>query len=100
LWGEQVAAWRSAKTPVACVVIPLLFETGAEKEFDATICVACSSASQQERLQERGWNAQQVIQRISAQAPIESKIAKANFVLWSEGGLEILAAQVDRIPGR
>ncbi len=97
LWREQVEAWRSAKVPVACVVIPLLFETSAEKEFDATLCVACSAATQQKRLQERGWGAEQITRRIAAQAPIESKIAKANFVLWSEGSLDILAAQIDRI---
>src|SRR6185437_3670776 len=97
LWGEQVKAWRSRNAPVACVVIPLLFETGEEKEFDATVCVACSSATQQKRLQERGWSAEQISKRIAAQLPIENKIAKANFVLWTESGLDILAAQLDRI---
>ena len=76
---------------------PALFETGAEKEFDATICVACSAATQQKRLQERGWSAEQISQRIAAQLPIENKIAKANFVLWSESGLDILAAQIGQI---
>jgi len=97
LWGEQVALWRAAQTPVACVVIPLLFETGAEREFDATICVACSPATQQKRLQERGWAPEQISQRIAAQLPVEKKIASASFVVWSEGGLEVLSAQLDRV---
>jgi dephospho-CoA kinase len=97
LWGEQVALWRAAQTPVACVVIPLLFETGAEREFDATICVACSPATQQKRLQERGWTPEQISQRIAAQFPVEKKIAGASFVVWSEGGLDVLAAQLDRV---
>jgi len=100
LWREQVEDWRAAKTPIACVVIPLLFETGAEKEFDATLCVACSSATQQKRLQERGWSAEQISRRIAAQMSIENKIAKANFILWSEGSLEILAAQIDQVLAR
>jgi dephospho-CoA kinase len=97
LWAEQVALWRSKNAPAGCVVIPLLFETGAEKEFDATICVACSSATQQKRLAERGWSTEEISKRIAAQLPIDSKIAKANFVLWSESSLDILAAQIDRI---
>jgi dephospho-CoA kinase len=97
LWGEQVAHWRAAQIPVACVVIPLLFETAAEREFDATICVACSPATQQKRLQLRGWTPIQISQRIAAQFPVERKIAGANFVVWSEGGLDVLEAQLDRV---
>ena len=41
LWMAQIAAWRSEGREFAVVVIPLLFETGAEAQFDATICVAC-----------------------------------------------------------
>jgi dephospho-CoA kinase len=97
LWRQQVKAWRSQAKPVACVIIPLLFETGAEKEFDATVCVACSSATQQKRLHERRWTPEQIARRIAAQFPIDKKIALASFVFWNEGGLDILAAQLDRI---
>ena len=97
LWKEQVELWRARETPLACVVIPLLFETGAENEFDATVCVACSGATQQKRLQERGWTTEQIRQRIAAQFPVEKKIAQAGFVLWNESGLDILAAQIDHI---
>jgi len=97
LWKAQVESWRARRTPGGCVVIPLLFETNAETEFDATICVACSAATQQKRLLERGWTAEQIAQRIAAQLPIEKKIAKATFVVWNEGSLEILAAQLDSI---
>jgi dephospho-CoA kinase len=100
LWGEQVELWRARQTPVSCVVIPLLFETGAEKEFDATICVAGSSVTQQKRLRERGWTADQISERIAAQFPIDEKIAKANYVVWNEGSLDILAAQLDCILAR
>jgi dephospho-CoA kinase len=97
LWREQVKGWRAEQFETGCVVIPLLFETGAENEFDATICVACSAATQHKRLLERGWNAEQIAQRIAAQWPIEKKIAKSTFVVWNEGSLEILAAQIDSI---
>ena len=53
-WQAQVETWRKEKCPQALVVIPLLFETQAENLFDRIICVACSAASQHERLLQRG----------------------------------------------
>jgi dephospho-CoA kinase len=97
LWREQVEFWRARQVAIACVVIPLLFETGAEKEFDTTLCVACSPATQHKRLQERGWTHEQISERIAAQFPMEKKIAQSTFVLWSEGSLDILAAQLERV---
>ena len=102
LWQEQIENWRAEKQPLAVVVIPLLFETVAEKGFDRTICVGCSAATQRQRLQGRGWSAVQIRQRIAAQWPAEKKMAWADFVVWSEGGLEVLAGQLIRIlvPGK
>jgi len=100
LWRTQIEVWRTQQVSKACVVIPLLFETNAESELDATICVACSAATQQKRLLERGWTTEQIAQRMAAQLPIEKKIAKATFVAWNEGSLEILAAQIDSILAR
>lgn len=97
LWKREVEQWRAQQNRIGVVVIPLLFETGADKEFDATICVACSTVTQAKRLSERGWDSEQISQRVAAQWPIDKKIAKADFVVWSEGHLEILAAQLDRI---
>src|SRR5688572_13172046 len=34
LWLKQVEAWRAESKPIGAVIIPLLFETAAEKEFD------------------------------------------------------------------
>src|SRR5947199_7016629 len=50
LWRAQLERWRREDHALVVVVIPLLFETGAEAELDATICVACSPATQIERL--------------------------------------------------
>jgi dephospho-CoA kinase len=97
LWRAQVNAWRTEGQPVAVVGIPLLFETKAEAGFDAVICVACTAQTQQRRLLERGWTTEQVRQRIAAQWPVEQKMASADYVVWSEGGLEVLAAQLDQI---
>ena len=97
LWRAQVEAWRAEGQPIAVVVIPLLFETKAEAELGATICLACSVATQQGRLLARGWSAEQIEQRNRAQWPIEQKIARADYVVWTEAGLDVHAAQIERI---
>lgn len=97
LWHADVETWRKEQRPIGVIVIPLLFETEAERELDFTICIACSSVTQQQRLRARNWNAAQIQQRIQAQWPIEKKMAAADYVIWTEGGLDIHAAQLDRI---
>ena len=82
---------------MGAVVIPLLFETGSEAEFDATLCVACSAATQQQRLLARGWSADEIEQRNGAQLPVEQKLARADYVIWTEGGLELHAEQLRKI---
>jgi dephospho-CoA kinase len=96
-WHAEVDQWRHEGQPRCVVVIPLLFEVKAEAEFDAVICVACSAVTQHHRLAARGWSASQIDQRIRAQWPVEKKIALAHFLIWSEAGLDIHAAQLDRI---
>ena len=96
LWRNQILDWAQAGQTAAVVVIPLLFETGAEKELDATICVACSPAIQTRRLSSRHWSPEQTRQRMEAQFSIDQRIAKANFVVWNDAGLDVLWAQLDR----
>jgi dephospho-CoA kinase len=99
-WLAQVETWRSENRPFAIVVIPLLYETRAEPHFDKIICVACSENSRRQRLGDRGWTQSQTDARIAAQMPVTDKIARANFVIWSEGALENHSRQVDRILDR
>jgi len=97
LWKVRIESWKTEKHPVAVVAIPLLFETGAESEMDATICVACSAATQRQRLLERGWSPEEITLRIAAQWSIEKKMAQSDYVIWSEGSLELLGEQLDRV---
>ena len=97
LWRVQIESWRAENHRLAVVVIPLLFETGAEIYFHKTICVACSGASQMQRLQARGWTPEQTRQRIAAQWSVEKKMNRADFVVWSEGELDLLGRQLGQI---
>ncbi len=99
-WAAQIEAWHRENCPLAVVVIPLLFETAAEKHFDKILCVACSPAAQQARLRERGWPPEQILQRIAAQLPVEQKIARSHHVLWTEGTLEVHRRQITTILAR
>jgi dephospho-CoA kinase len=96
-WQSQVETWRQEGCRVAMVVIPLLFETQAESSFDKVICVACSPAGQRERLRGRGWPEEQIQGRIAAQMPVEQKIARSHFVVWTEGSLASHRRQVEEV---
>jgi dephospho-CoA kinase len=96
-WLAQIETWRKENRALAVVVIPLLFETRAESHFDKIICVACSAPAQRQRLLSRGWTPEQILQRLAAQWPVEQKISRADFVVWTEGALDVHAQQLDRI---
>jgi dephospho-CoA kinase len=97
IWEAEVRKWRASGCACGAVIIPLLYETGAESLFDAIIGVACSSASQFERLRQRGWSRAHIKQRLQAQWPVEEKIARADFVIWTDTTLEAHAAQLERV---
>lgn len=96
-WRQQVSQWRAAGTPAAAVVIPLLFETQADPDFDAIVCVACSETRQRRRLLDRGWTEQHLEERRAAQWPIAEKIRRSSFVIWTEPPVEIHRRQLIRV---
>jgi len=97
LWQAEVKIWREQGRATGVVIIPLLFETDAQSAFDAIVCLACSAATQHERLQQRGWNDEQTQQRLASQWPVEKKIAQSDYVIWTDATMETHAAQIDRI---
>jgi dephospho-CoA kinase len=99
-WLAQIEVWRKENHRLAVVVIPLLYETQAESHFEKIICVACSAASQQKRLLERSWTPEQISQRIAAQMPVDKKIARADFVVWTDGELDAHTRQLEGILAR
>lgn len=96
-WTAETERWRASGRSQGAVIIPLLFETKAEALFDAVICVACGAASQLERLGKRGWSSMEIKQRLQAQWPVEDKIARSDYVIWTDGTLESHAAQLEKV---
>jgi dephospho-CoA kinase len=81
----------------AVVDVPLLFETGAEKDFDRVIVTACSLETQRARLVERGLDEEGARRRLAAQWPTEKKVARAHFVINTDGTFDETNAQVDDV---
>ena len=92
-WLAAAETWRQEGRTCGVVIIPLLFETGAERELDAVVCLACTVGTQQERLRERGWSDEEAARRQAAQWPVQRKMDLARFVVWTEGPLEVQDAQ-------
>src|SRR5213592_3872573 len=67
--------------------IPLLYETGGETLCDRVVVVACSPRVQLERLRARtGLEEAEAQQMIDAQMPLTDKMARADHVVWNNGG--------------
>ena len=68
--------------PLAAIAdVPLLYETGRERDFDFVIVAACRPEQQLERLRARGMSEEDAQKRINAQIPIDQKAARANFLI-------------------
>jgi dephospho-CoA kinase len=85
-------------TRVAIADIPLLFETGHQHEFDRVIVCACPPGEQIRRLVARdGLSEDDARARLAAQWPIDEKVARADFVIHTDGAKAETDAQVREI---
>ena len=79
---------------LAIVDVPLLFETGHERDFDRIVVTACPLELQVRRLVERGLTEGEARRRIDAQLPTEMKVHKADFVIRTDGSFEETDRQI------
>jgi dephospho-CoA kinase len=83
---QWFASLDAAKHAFAIADIPLLFETGRNKDYDVVIVTACEPELQVRRLIARdGISDSDARQRIAAQLPIKDKAAKADHVITTDG---------------
>lgn len=68
--------------------IPLLIETGHERDFDRTIVTVCAPEQQISRLRARGLTDNEARQRIASQLPVADKAARADFRIDTSGSVE------------
>jgi len=107
LWprvGRRVAGWKQQvdaldPPPRAAVVeVPLLFESGMEEAFDATIAVVADEAVRSERAGARGHAL--VAERTGRQLTQEEKAQRADYEVRNEGSLEELRENLSRVLAR
>ncbi len=101
LMGEARAAFLAkarAEAEVAVLDIPLLFETGGERNVDTTVVVSAPAELQRERVLARpGMTEAKFKAILAAQMPSAEKCARADFVVDTSKGLEAAKARVDEI---
>jgi dephospho-CoA kinase len=93
-WLEHVRALRPA--PKAAVVeVPLLFEAGMEKGFDATIAVIAQEQTRRERADGRGHALAD--ERTARQLTQAEKAQRASFVVHNDGSVEDLRRELAEV---
>ena len=104
LWprvGSRIAAWRrsfaeSPDPPRALVVeVPLLFESGMEGVFDATIAVVASEELRASRAGARGHEALEA--RSARQLTQKEKAHRATYVVVNEGTVKELDSKLSEL---
>jgi dephospho-CoA kinase len=104
LWprvGSRIAAWRksfaeSPDPPRALVVeVPLLFESGMEGVFDATIAVVASEELRASRAGARGHEALE--ERSARQLPQKEKAHRATYVVVNDGTVKELDSKLSEL---
>jgi dephospho-CoA kinase len=107
LWprvGKRVAEWKQEvdaldPPPRAAVVeVPLLFESGMEAAFDATIAVVADEEVRAERAGARGHSS--VAERTGRQLSQEEKAERADYEVRNEGTLDELREKLSRVLAR
>ena len=100
LWprvGERVMEFREAHGDARALVVevPLLFESGMDQAFDATIAVVADEAVREERAGARGHAA--VSERTARQLTQQEKADRATYVVPNDGSLEDLEDQLSAV---
>ena len=86
LVAEAFSTWRSRPSTVLRVaVIPLLFETGGERDWPHVTCVASTPELQLARLMQRGHSERDARARVRAQLPLSQKINRSRLTVWNNG---------------
>jgi dephospho-CoA kinase len=107
LWpqvGKRVAEWKqdvdSLDPPprAAVVEVPLLFESGMETVFDATIAVVADEDVRAERAGARGHAS--VAERSGRQLTQEEKAERADYEVRNDGTLDELRETLSRVLAR
>lgn len=83
--AERAQFAETATADIVVFDIPLLFETGADREMDAVACVTVSPEEQEKRVLERGTMTRDHFLAIRAkQMPNQEKCRRSDFVIHTD----------------
>jgi dephospho-CoA kinase len=104
LWprvGARMAGWReqlerlSPPPRVAVIEVPLLFESGMQDVFDATVAVIAEEELRSERAASRDHRS--LAERSARQLSQEEKAARATYVVRNDGTMEQLERELSTV---
>jgi dephospho-CoA kinase len=104
LWprvGARIAEWRqrveqsNPPARAAVIEVPLLFESGMEQGFDATIAVVAEEELRSQRAAARGHQALE--ERAARQLSQEEKAQRATYVVTNDGTIDQLESKLSRV---
>ena len=98
---DAIKSWFLCPYPdLKAVAVPLLFESGWDREFDVIVCLASDEALQIERMiKTRGYTASEAYLRIHSQMPVAEKASRSHIVVWNNSDLAFLDREARRVYG-
>ena len=89
---------KSGEHKFAGVEAALIYEAGAESQFDLMVVVAAKEENVIKRLVKRdGLSTEKILRRIHAQMPLSQKTRRADFVINNDGSLDELNHEANRL---
>ena len=100
LWprvGERMVAWREENAAARALVVevPLLFESGMDAAFDATIAIVADEDVRRARAEARGHEG--LAERTGRQLTQDEKAARADHVVRNDGSVEELESALSEL---
>jgi dephospho-CoA kinase len=104
LWprvGQRIAAWREEESarepapPALVIEVPLLFESGMDHGFDATIAIVADEEVRRQRAAARGH--QSVDERTARQLTQEQKAERATYAVANSGSIQDLESRLSDV---
>ncbi len=85
-WLKKIGRHKRSGNLICVVEVPLLFESGFDKIFDATVVVAVNRLVQKKRVSKGSrFGVKDLRLRSSRQWPLDRKIASCDFVIDNNG---------------
>jgi dephospho-CoA kinase len=99
---REIVRWYDELSPsptrIAMADVPLLYEIGSERRFHRVGVAACDPEEQVRRIVQRdGLTEAAARKRLAAQLPIEEKVARADYVIWTDRTFEDTDRQVEQV---